>query len=374
MEVQNTTAINSQDSSQLTTEKPVPKIEADTEAFDSILLKALDLMLGTSSSKENIADAAQDSASDTSETDSAEDQNSGTDSAGDVSDSAAEDFALSMIQSLINSTMVNEEQLYRTLIEQKLKEINPEAAAYYSEQVQQIIEQMRAEAPYVTEEEAAKAALRATVDAGLIDLPTAEKVNAEAFAAAQLDDNTEELYDSMGSGDDPTVAVADIKTAFAKAKTALESIAKGELVLEGRPLDEPADLGFAWGPNGYEGTTDSGEISGGGAAASGTQQMDGDGGFLWKPVSEADGNLAVLLPSDFTGNIDRVELHEPGEISETSLIDAGRYAGVRAEDGRAIFRFEQPGGAYPGGTQVVAYFDSGESAVWEIQDTGARND
>jgi hypothetical protein len=66
-------------------------------------------------------------------------------------------------------------------------------------------------------------------------------------------------------------------------------------------------------------------------------------GILWKPVSEGDGRLVVLLPSSM-GNPGAAILAADG----TSLLDTGRYYGSPAEHGsRAIYRFSLPGCNYP---------------------------
>lgn len=58
------------------------------------------------------------------------------------------------------------------------------------------------------------------------------------------------------------------------------------------------------------------------------------GGFVWKPVSEGDGKLVVLLPASYNDNAIKVN----GEV--------GRYAG-RTNGNRPTHRFTKAGAGYP---------------------------
>ena len=70
--------------------------------------------------------------------------------------------------------------------------------------------------------------------------------------------------------------------------------------------------------------------------------------FLWKPISEGDGNLVVLLP--------------PSNAPETlSITDASGNVIETAsrsnafDDGRIIYRFDRPGSEYPSNVSVAGY-------------------
>ena len=64
------------------------------------------------------------------------------------------------------------------------------------------------------------------------------------------------------------------------------------------------------------------------------------GGFVWKPVSEGDGKLVILLPSD-SANV-TVALY----TTDGQLIEQCRYVG-RTNGHRPTYRCSRPGGAYP---------------------------
>ncbi len=119
-----------------------------------------------------------------------------------------------------------------------------------------------------------------------------------------------------------------------------------------------------------------------------TLTNDGPGGFLWKPVSESDGNLAILFPEEFSREFLAVyvELAEEEEevveeeeeapaeevTKERGTLVECRLNESRFEDGRLIYRCPQPGGAYTG--RVFAD-NRDEECVWEISgDPAERND
>ncbi len=99
-----------------------------------------------------------------------------------------------------------------------------------------------------------------------------------------------------------------------------------------------------------------------------TVTLAGMSGFLWKPISDSDGKLAILLPSSLTGLIKSVALFDPGT---GKLIEAGRFAGIGNGD-RTHFRFSMPGGSYPPGTLVKVTLDDGSSKTLKIDSTGSR--
>lgn len=96
---------------------------------------------------------------------------------------------------------------------------------------------------------------------------------------------------------------------------------------------------------------------------------DGPGGFLWKPKSDSDGKLAVLLPPQISGGVRSCVLVGP----DGKQLEAGKDGGVGNGD-RQHYRFSRPGGQYPPGTSVVATLADGQTVTYTVQNTGARND
>lgn len=83
-------------------------------------------------------------------------------------------------------------------------------------------------------------------------------------------------------------------------------------------------------------------------------------GTVWKPVSEGDGNLVILTPSNF-GNSSATILDISGNEVET-----GRFVG-RTNGDRATYRFSRPGGGY----SSPAYLRIG-GTVYFIENTANR--
>jgi hypothetical protein len=92
------------------------------------------------------------------------------------------------------------------------------------------------------------------------------------------------------------------------------------------------------------------------------------GGFLWKPVSDKNGDLVVLLPKKLTGKIDEVRvLSADGKRT----LETGRYSGV-GNGNREHFRFSQPGTSYPDGSIVLIQLNDGTTRHMKIKETSKR--
>jgi hypothetical protein len=90
------------------------------------------------------------------------------------------------------------------------------------------------------------------------------------------------------------------------------------------------------------------------------------GEFLWKPQSDKDGKLAILLPSPLVGKVDSVSVVSPNGSSQK-----GSYAGV-GNGSREHFRFTKPGGDFQDGSKVVITMKDGSLKEVSISDSSAR--
>jgi hypothetical protein len=244
---------------------------------------------------------------------------------------------------------VHEEALQHALVASLLSERNDGASSAYQSAFG------AAMAVGVPTEDAVKFALTKIVQAGLISTKDAENINGVSFRAAQLDNNLEALYDNRGSANDPTIAVMELNSAVEKAKSTLAQINSGELSLTARSLNASSNqkLSLAYATN--------------------VGSTSGDNGFLWKPISESDGKLVVLLPASQTGSVSYAELYSSLPPSEETLLEKGRFSGDTHNGGRAHFRFSKPGGAYPDGAYVVATLFDGSQVSFQINDSSGRN-
>jgi hypothetical protein len=91
-------------------------------------------------------------------------------------------------------------------------------------------------------------------------------------------------------------------------------------------------------------------------------------GFLWKPQSDSDGRLVVLLPPSLTSAVNSVRLKSSRGDTE---LDNGRYGGI-GNGGRLHFRFGKSGASYPDGTIVEVLFTDGSKLRVPIGETSAR--
>lgn len=87
--------------------------------------------------------------------------------------------------------------------------------------------------------------------------------------------------------------------------------------------------------------------------------------FLWKPVSESDGKLVILLPNSMKGQVVSVSV-QSGQTQET-----GRFSGDTHNGNRPHFRFTKPGSGYGSNIMVVAAGTSGMCS-WTIPNGAQR--
>jgi hypothetical protein len=92
------------------------------------------------------------------------------------------------------------------------------------------------------------------------------------------------------------------------------------------------------------------------------------GQFLWKPDSDKDGKLAVLLPSTLTGRIKSVSVLSP---DGKKVLQKGRFSGI-GNGSREHYRFTKAGGAFPDRSIVLIKLEDGSLRHVKINDTSKR--
>jgi hypothetical protein len=92
------------------------------------------------------------------------------------------------------------------------------------------------------------------------------------------------------------------------------------------------------------------------------------GQFLWKPVSEKDGKLAVLIPASLSDRVQEVAILSP---DKKKVLQKGRFSGIGNGD-RAHFRFSKPGGQFPDGAIVWIKLKDGTSRHVVINNSESR--
>ena len=250
---------------------------------------------------------------------------------------------------------VNEEELFAALLKERITAVKGEdAAKSYEELLTAKKEDLRRADGYVPVEQAAQAALRDLVSAGTLTEEEASKMRAEAFEAAQLDDNNEKLFDGMGSSDDPTIAVMGLEEALERARLQIDAFNSGEKTadIEVNGLSEETSENIE--PNGSE--------------------IDGSGsGFLWKPESDHGGNAVVLMPPDLAQQVESAVLVDAAGSEIEAGVSSG-YGNPDAAGEREHFRFSEPGSAYADDLYVKVTLTDGSVRMYHIPNPGERYD
>lgn len=106
------------------------------------------------------------------------------------------------------------------------------------------------------------------------------------------------------------------------------------------------------------------------SSSSSSSSSGGAETFLWKPVSESNGNLVILFPTSLRGNIQAGQIQNAGG----GVIENGSFAGDTHNGDRPHYRFSKPGSGYGGGIYAVAVKKDGTSQRWSIPDGGTRTE
>ena len=249
------------------------------------------------------------------------------------------------------SNKVSEEELFSALVQERLKKTKGESAlSEFKTLFESVKKRLQKPNGFVPVEDATKEALKEFRDAKKITKEEADAIYSQAFAGAQLDQNKDALFDGRGGPNDPTIAVADMEQALLLSGALIGKFDSGAEKAAVRTLDEPSNAAVT--------------------GATGAQTSEAGGaGFLFKPVSESDGKLVVLLPPRLAGLVQRVSLLGPnGEVIET-----GRYTG-NGNGGRDHYRFSRAGGQYQDGVTVQATLATGELVRYTIRETSQRTE
>lgn len=90
--------------------------------------------------------------------------------------------------------------------------------------------------------------------------------------------------------------------------------------------------------------------------------------FLWKPSSDKDGKLVVLLPTNMLGKVQGIRILS---ADGKSVAATGKYTGV-GNGMRAHFRFDKPGASFPAGSIVEIQLSNGQSQQIKIDKPAER--
>jgi len=254
----------------------------------------------------------------------------------------------------------NEEELFAGIVAERIGTLKGmDAAANFQELLETEKGILQRSDGITSYESATNMALEQMVYDGTLTYDEANTIHAQAFEAAQLDENLDALYDGRGSENDPTVARMEMESALERARLQIEGFDDGSF-----QADTTAH-GLSLS------TVNKGGVSS--SNVSSNNVMDGDGGFLWKPESDNDGKLVVLLPASISNSIEKVILKD----LEGNEIESGNFTGLANADNegeRAHYRFSKSGGSYPDGVTVEVTLTNGETVSYTVSDSSERCD
>lgn len=270
------------------------------------------------------------------------------------------------------SNKVSEEELFAAVVKERLEALKgKDTADKFSSALDTESAKLKKPDGFVSLEQATINALKGLVNDKTLTEDEGSQVYSEAFAASQLDDNKDALFDSRSGPGDPTAAMATLEVALKQARGVIENLASDASALtlkslanakaNGKPKITSATVASAGGTS----SVVSGTFSPNGIA------FDGPDGFLFKPVTNNEGKLAVLLGQNLTGNISSVKIKD----SLNNVLEEGKLqtAGIK-ETGREKWNFSKQGGNYPKDIAVEVTLSSGEVQRFKIPDPSKRYD
>lgn len=286
-------------------------------------------------------------------------------------DAAATESFEAMLSSILapnDQGLVHEEELFAAVLKERVATLaGPEAAAAYEAALSEKLGALTRPDGTVPAEQAAIEALRQIRDQGVITAELGDRIYSEAFAAAQLDDNAEALFDDRGSETDATIATEAFDTAIQSAKSRVAAFDNGEATAPQRSLEEAAPIGASGtrsdevaNPSGAAGTPGTNDAA---SRSTATERK----GFLWKPESDKDGKLVVLLPSEISNDARRVVVRD----ANGDVVARGQPTGIGNGD-RAHFRFDRKGGSFVGPVTVEATLRDGSTRAFRVKDPSRR--
>jgi hypothetical protein len=268
---------------------------------------------------------------------------------------------------------ISEEELFAGVLQERVKGLKgSEIESKFTELLNKEKDRLRKPDGYIPFEDAAKSALKQLRDGGSLTKEEADQIYSESFAAAQLDTNTEVLFDNRGGDNDPTIAVQQLEQALLGARTTLEGFVTDASKVKPRSLDEAsnskasslgASSNFGFTSNPGDGSVPITNTPNG-------TTFDGPDGFLFKPVSNNQGTLAVLLPPQLAYLVSEVVLKD----SNDNVIDSGRSTGYGDTGEREKFSFNKRGGEYPKDIKVEVRLLDGTTREYFIPDPSKRYD
>ena len=260
---------------------------------------------------------------------------------------------------------VNETEMYAAYVHHKLSKSNPDLAEEFLTKVQEqtgIYKEERGDHLFY---KASDRVMRSFVRSKQIKKRDYKQLKYEAFGKSQFDSDRTRIsakrLEDLPSGD---TAVRAIKTALTKAESnekasdpEFQVWRAHEAKISRQKYREKKRAGLL----GKKTSEPIGDV----------KNLRGiPDGFLWKPSSDGDGKLVILLPKEWTGKAEQVKILDP---SGKKVVETGRFTSI-ANGFRQHYRFNKSGGSYPDNATVQVTFSDGSVASIKIGDSANRNE
>lgn len=275
------------------------------------------------------------------------------------------------------SGLISEQRAYAQSIRSQLADRHPELLAELRSRLPQISQSIRKNhSQGKLEFKTVDRAMREFVREGKLSESEYERTRAEALATADTDHQLG-LSTDAGSFNPEAKEISENGAHLATTEQIAAFLLAERLNPTRRDRVKPAEVREDQTVGGIDGTTapvpvgDSTPITPA-PSTPGLPQADSKKteftGFLWKPHSDSDGRLVILLPASITGAASKVEILNP---AGTRVIANGSYAGI-GNGFRQHYRFEQSGEHFPANAIVKITLSDGQVGTVRIPNPGQR--
>lgn len=241
---------------------------------------------------------------------------------------------------------LDEGALFAAAALHRIRDWDPNAAGAFESKLGEVFAAMRARRGEILHYKAADRAMRALVRSGDLDGSAYREIKTSALGRADLDGDRTSIsegsgslevgLEAAGSGWSANQPLSHAEHAELRAREAEISRAHWRAARAATPSSGLANsfsrTGASW-----------------------------PSGLLWKPESDTDGNLVVLVPSG-QGALADVSVLSPDGLS---TIENGRFSGI-GNGLRYHFRFDRPGSSFPPDSLLVLDYLDGTKTIFEI--------
>jgi hypothetical protein len=261
---------------------------------------------------------------------------------------------------------LSEAQLFGAVLSEKIADhASPEAAQAFRTNFRQLKREIREKTGSRGIMDAAMSSLDLLVAGGKISRDCATVLTNESWTLSQLDSNPQNVatgremgvYISRAAGVDQ---YNQRKSNYDCGLLPLTEVTK-EMLLAQRASD-PKDAGV--GDSLVASSGGIGSVSTKSSAAFGTSPVY-QSGFLFKPISDSTGKVAILMPPSLTGRVKSVSIHS------SDGLESGAYGGI-GNGSREHFRFKKPGSSYSADLSVMVMLRDGTTHNVRIPNPGLR--